>query len=355
MYEFVLDTSGTLWWHSHTFFQKSSLYGAIIIEGDEEVVGTYPEFNLLLNDFYHRNRIELIAGLLHVPFTWVGDPESSLINGRGNFSCSKSLDPCNETSLDKGPAIIDVKPDTTYRVRIIGASSLLLLNLNIERHFMTMVEVETALVKRFKLRYLDVAPGQPYSVLLRTKTKEQLAKVSKNNGMFWISVNSRLGTGPSGHAILRYSINSGDAKPLRNPSSFPDPHDAQWSLHQARQFRSLKRSKLPDSARILTVLGTINLLENGRGVWAVNNISYVPGASQLLQSLAFGIQSDMSKWVQQTTIPTVYDYNQTQPEAGLSIFTKTGTHVMKVNRDEVVDMVFQNARGLGGDSQFHPW
>eukprot|EP00171_Calliarthron_tuberculosum_P011657 IDg11657t1 len=37
-YEFMLDAPGTLWWHSHSALQKGSLYGLIIINGDENYV-----------------------------------------------------------------------------------------------------------------------------------------------------------------------------------------------------------------------------------------------------------------------------------------------------------------------------
>lgn len=183
-YDFVLDAPGTLWWHSHTALQKSSLYGAIIVDGDERIVGNYPEFTLLLNDWYHASGDSQIAGLSAVPFRWVGDAQSLLINGRGDFNCSATNRTCDPDSPEKGPAVFDVKPDTTYRLRIIGASSLAFINLNIDGHELQLIETETTILKPFKTRFLDVGAGQSYSALLHTKTRAELAATEHNNGTF---------------------------------------------------------------------------------------------------------------------------------------------------------------------------
>lgn len=184
LYEFELDAPGTLWWHSHSGLQKSSLYGAIIIEGDEDVVGNYEDIILLLNDWYHESANAQIEGLLRPKpnFKWVGDAQSMLFSGKGDFDCNNTKKVCDPEAPDKGPAIFDVEPDTTYRLRIIGASSLAFLNFNIDAHSLEMIEAETTLLRPFLTTSVDVGSGQSYSALLKTKSRKELAKLKNNNG-----------------------------------------------------------------------------------------------------------------------------------------------------------------------------
>lgn len=186
-YEFSLDAPGTLWWHSHSGLQKSSLYGALIVQGDKRHLPTYDyERVLLLNDWFHDSTTTQVAGLLNPSFRWVGDPDALLINGQGEFNCSTlgpmtSADVCDQSEAK--PFVLHVKPSTTYRLRLIGASSLAFLNFGIDGHVMSVVEAETTLTRPMPVKFLDIGGGQSYSVLLRTKSVEQLAKLKNNNGM----------------------------------------------------------------------------------------------------------------------------------------------------------------------------
>lgn len=179
LYAFVLDAPGTLWWHSHSGFQKSSLYGFIIVDGDQHEVGEYEEINLLLNDWYHTASDVQIAGLFQTDFRWVGDADSLLINGQGVFDCNQTKKDCMETT----PPVIDVQPDTTYRLRLVGASSLAFINFGIDKHPLTLIEAETTLLRPFQTNFLDLAAGQSVSALLRTKSLSELNAIKNNNGM----------------------------------------------------------------------------------------------------------------------------------------------------------------------------
>eukprot|EP00178_Gracilaria_changii_P014574 TRINITY_DN40_c0_g1_i3.p1 TRINITY_DN40_c0_g1~~TRINITY_DN40_c0_g1_i3.p1 ORF type:complete len:481 (-),score=74.82 TRINITY_DN40_c0_g1_i3:1563-3005(-) len=359
VYRFKLDAPGTLWWHSHSGLQKSSLYGAIIIDGDQKVLGKHKDIVLLLNDWYHASGAEQVAGLVGVPFKWVGDAQSFLINGKGDFNCTDAdieSEKCDPDTDEKGPLIIDVEPSTTYRLRIVGASSLAFINFNIDAHSLRMVEAETTLLKPFNTRFLDVGPGQSFSALLRTKSLSQLRKTRRNNGLFWMQTNIRhRSSGPRGLAILRYSTNSGAKEPLRRPPTPPEKDDITWSLMHARRFRSRTRTKLPAANRTFVFLGTQNQLPNERLVWALNNITYVDGPSPILHSVKLGVYRDTKTYVQQLQIPTPFDYTKSLSENGLPLAAKEGTQVVKVKKDEVIDWVFQNTVSLSGADEIHPW
>lgn len=165
--------------------QKSSLYGAIIVHGDKHLLPHYKyERLLLLNDWYHDDAITQVAGLLNPNFRWVGNPQSLLINGMGPSNCSiveQSKD-CDQKQAK--PFVLLVKPSTTYRLRLVGASSLAYLNFGIEGHKLTVVEAETTLTRPMPVQFLDIGGGQSYSVLLKTKSVKELSKVHRNNGLF---------------------------------------------------------------------------------------------------------------------------------------------------------------------------
>lgn len=182
------------------------MYGAIVIEGDKDDLPEYEkDKTLLLNDWFHDSDISDLAGLLATPFRMSRDAQSLLVNGRGEFNCSEIkcmtgkqdfIKPCNASSPDAGPFYLDVQPDTTYRLRLVGSAKVNLINFGIEMHEMTVVEAETTLLKPFKAHFLDVAPGQSYSVLMRTKSASELAAIPNNNGKFALTSTVQLPTFP---------------------------------------------------------------------------------------------------------------------------------------------------------------
>lgn len=369
IYDFALnDEPGTLWWHSHSGFQKSSLFGAIIIRGDEDSVGQLAQCAddklMLLNDWYHEDSDAQLAGLGQAPpnaFRWVGDAQSLLINGRGAYNCNSTVKKCNATHVDAGPEFIDVKAGETFRLRIVGASSLSFLNLGIDAHNLTIVEAETTLLKPFETDYLDLGAGQSYSALLRAKTREELDRTAPgHNGLFWIQANVRhRSKGVRGLAMLRYDF----AEPLARkpsrvvPEDWPERDDTDWTLALARKMKSLDSVQVPKATRRFVYLGTQNRLTDGRLGWAMNNISYAEPASgtPVLHAAKFEIEGEMGSWVEQTQIPTVYNYSQSLGEADLSIIARKEQQIIKIAKDEVVDFVFQNTVTLGGVEEVHPW
>lgn len=360
-YEFILDAPGTLWWHSHSDFQKSSLYGAIVIEGDEDQLPHYDEERtILLNDWFHQDSGEALTNIL-APQPNFGLPtfNSILLNGRGNFNCSS--DPskdCDPTHPDTGPLVIDVEPSKTYRLRLIGAATDSFLNFGIVEHRLRIIEAETTLLRPFNSRYIDVNAGQSYSVLLQAKNIKQLGEKRGNNGNFWMQVNVwPYEENLRGFGILRYSTATGDELPIQERPTWNIQNNEDWSLRHARRQKSLSRVRgLPERAnRVFTVLSTLNFQSNGRLNWAANNISFVNGGTPILHAVKRGIESETSQYVEQTTIPTVFDYSQTFIDNGLPQTSNIGTQVIKVEKDEVVDMIFQNAVIFTGGKPAHPW
>lgn len=110
-------------YHAHVGFDLMTCHGALIVEDviappfkyDEELV-------LLFADYYHNVEKQIATGLASVPFHWLGEPQSMVVNGN-------ALGNCNQTSLfgcsnNCHHHRVSVKPDRTYRVRCVKLSWL---------------------------------------------------------------------------------------------------------------------------------------------------------------------------------------------------------------------------------------
>ncbi|KAJ6671782.1 MULTI-COPPER OXIDASE [Salix viminalis] len=124
--------------------RSAGLYGSLIVdvaEGEEEPFQYDGEFDLLLSDWWHKSAHHQEVGLSSRPMRWIGEPQSLLINGRGQFGCSlaahysndtSSLSQCDITGHEQwAPSILRVDPNKTYRIRLSSTTALASLNVGI--------------------------------------------------------------------------------------------------------------------------------------------------------------------------------------------------------------------------------
>ncbi|KAK6164058.1 hypothetical protein DH2020_000922 [Rehmannia glutinosa] len=143
LYRFKVDKAGTYFYHGHYGMQRSAgLYGSLIVdvaEGEKEIFQYDGEFNILLSDWWHKGSHEQEVDLSSNPMRWIGEPQTLLINGRGQFNCSlaahvsnSSASPCKLRGNEQyAPHILRVHPNKTYRLRIASTTALASLNLAI--------------------------------------------------------------------------------------------------------------------------------------------------------------------------------------------------------------------------------
>ncbi|KAI5056286.1 hypothetical protein GOP47_0028104 [Adiantum capillus-veneris] len=147
VYKFLADKAGTYFYHGHLGLQRSAgFYGSLIVEvakGVQEPFQYDGELSIILNDWWHKSAIEQGLGLFSDPFRWVGEPQSLLMNGRGQYECSLieggpaalaagDRPPCNASSEQCAPLVLRVQPGRIYRLRIASVTSLSYLNFQIE-------------------------------------------------------------------------------------------------------------------------------------------------------------------------------------------------------------------------------
>ncbi|KVI06356.1 hypothetical protein Ccrd_015289 [Cynara cardunculus var. scolymus] len=332
-YMFVVDRAGTYLYHAHYGMQREAgLYGSIRValpDGEAEPFSYDYDRSIILNDWYHKSTYEQAAGLSSVPFVWVGDPESLLIQGKGRFNCSTpgtAAGVCNATNPECSPYVFTVG------------------------HNMTVVEADGHYVEPFVVKNLFIYSGETYSVLI---TADQ--DPSRN---YWVvsKMVSRNNTVPIGLAVFNYYPNH----PTRSPPTVP-PSGPLWNDVEARVNQSLAIKSHPGyihsppqtSDRVIILLNTQNRI-NGSVKWSINNVSFTLPHTPYLISL----KHDLLHTFNQTSPPDVingyeaYDINIPPPNLGFT----TSNSVYKLKFNTTVDIVLQNANMIANNnSETHPW
>ncbi len=321
----ITKQSGTFMYHAHLGLLDLHVYGPLIVESlgfDEKALLGYDEDRILtLSDYWREDPNQLEDGLVHRDvFQWVGSPQSFLTNGKtigGNCTLNFSPSP---NSFD----VTHVDFGKTYRLRLIGATSLFAVHFSIPQHEMILIEVEGTLIKPISVDFVELLPGQRYSVLV---------KADQTPGQYWMQQQGkwRSEAPTNGFSILKYNSH-------HSPLSFSPPPQLAYTYETfgwiVSQFQPLDitagRAMPPQADRVLVLEGAqIVWTPSTKRRWTVNNISYVFSEEDTVRDhMLAGTLSDMP--------------SESRP---IAIFRK----------DQVVDFIFQNTVALDGVCEIHPW
>uniref|UniRef100_A0ACD5WSC2 Uncharacterized protein n=1 Tax=Avena sativa TaxID=4498 RepID=A0ACD5WSC2_AVESA len=400
-YEFVADKPGTFFYHGHFGMQRAAgLYGSLIVEAtaeqDEPFRKDYDggELNMLLSDWYHDNVFAQAAGLERKDkhFQWIGEPQTILINGRGQYECmlgkvnnyhrgiykyaktcvrDKEAKLCRDEERCErrsecgpycpesqcAPVIFDVEPGKTYRLRIASTTTLSALNLQVEGHELTVVEADGNPVEPFTVTDIDIYSGESYSVLLTTN---QIPTYYKP-GAFWISVGVR-GRHPktlSATAVLRYT-NSKLQWPTSAPPETPAFDDIERSKRFTYRIKALKNAVTPPPKRAMLnrtiVMLNTQTLVRGHVKWAINNVSLTLPATPYLGAYFYGLQGSAFDATGEPPNGFPDEYNIRLPPVNSSYNATLSDRVYELPYGALVDVVLQNADMLKETvSETHPW
>ncbi|KAL1158503.1 hypothetical protein V6Z11_A08G228200 [Gossypium hirsutum] len=358
-YRFKVDRPGTYFYHGHYGMQRSAgLYGSLIVDmadGEKEPFHYDAEFNLLLSDWWHKSVHEQEVGLSSNPFRWIGEPQSLLINGRGQYNCSlaakfsnSSISQCKFKGNEKcAPQVLKVRPNKTYRLRIASTTALASLNLAIKGHKMVVVEADGNHVQPFAVNDLDIYSGESYSVLLKTDQNPY-----KN---YWVSIGVR-GRDPKTNqalTLLSYSATPASKLPTTQPPVTPRWDDYNHSKAFTKSIYALMGSPQPPKTydRRIILLNTQNRL-NGFVKWAINNVSLVLPSTPYLGSIKFGLNNAFDQKSPPDNYDSSYDIMKPAPNQN----TTQGSGVYSITLNTTVDVILQNANALAKDvSEIHPW
>ncbi|WVZ64757.1 hypothetical protein U9M48_014232 [Paspalum notatum var. saurae] len=353
-YAFAVDRPGTYIYHAHYGMQRSAgLYGMIVVAA--AAPGAEPfaydgEHLVLLNDWWHNSTYEQAAGLASVPFVWVGEPHSLLINGRGRFNCSAAVaGTCNATLPECAAEVFAVETGKTYRFRIASITSLSALNFEIEGHPMTVVEADGHYVKPFVVKNLNIYSGETYSVLI---TADQ-----DPNRTYWLASNvvSRKPGTTTGTAILSYHGGGSSSPPPTTPPTGPAWNDTMYRFQQSVMTVAHPAHVEPPPAiadRAILLLNTQNKIDEHIR-WALNNVSFTLPHTPYLVAMKRGLLGAFDQRPPpETYAHQGYDIYEKPPNPNAT----TSDALYRLRFGSVVDVVLQNANMLDANkSETHPW
>ncbi|EXJ83429.1 hypothetical protein A1O1_07052 [Capronia coronata CBS 617.96] len=179
--------AGTSMYHCHVGFQAITGSGPLIVKDASPLPYPYDdEVIMKIGDFYPEDDHTIESMLTWAPIVWPGDPTALLVNGQSGTAPS----PQNPTPSDSScqPWIMDVEPDKTYRVRLIGGTAISLVLMGFEDHSnLTIIETDNAYVYPVETSYMQIDSGQRFSFLLKTKGRDEL----RGRSTFWIQLETR--------------------------------------------------------------------------------------------------------------------------------------------------------------------
>lgn len=355
-YQFVVDKAGTYMYHAHYGMQLGDgIYGMIRVKAAQKEPFSYSsEHEILLTDWYHKNAYEHAIDLTSTPFVWVGEPNSVLIQGKA-FVCNKpgtEAGQCKETDPKCSPFSLNVKPDSTIRLRIGCLTALSTLSFEIEDHEMIVVEADGNYVEPFKVKHLYLYSGETYSVIIDTS----LTKDRSRNYWMVAKVVGRESSTPSGLAILNYDSNLPLALPTTDPPAGPRWNDVSDRIDRSSAVKAhhdYLNPPPPKSDRTIILLNTQNEID-GKVRWSLNNVSLnLPHTPYLI-----ALKKNLPGVLDPKTPPDSYDvenYDIHSVPKNTEANSSTGG-LYRLKFDSIVDVILQNANTMTtGISETHPW
>ncbi|KAL5991853.1 Laccase-17 [Asimina triloba] len=364
VYNFTITGQrGTLFWHAHLSWLRSTLYGPIIILPQLKTM--YPfakpdkEVPILFGEWWNADTEAVINQALQTG----GAPNISdayTINGLPGplYNCSA-----------KDTFKLRVEPGKTYLLRLINAALNDELFFSIANHTLTVVEVDALYVKPFTTNTLLITPGQTTNVLLAAKPTYPNASFLMLARPYSTGLGAFDNTTVAG--FLQYKPGPNSSKPqtkklpLFTPS-LPAINDTATAFNYSRRLRSLANAQFPanvpqtvDRRFFFTVgLGADPCPKNQtcqgpngtRFASSVNNVSFIQPTTALLQSYFFAQSNGVFTTNFPSKPPVPFNYTGVPPFNDTFVTHGTKTVVLRFNA--TVELVMQDTNILGAES--HP-
>lgn len=367
----VVGQAGTFFYHAHVGLSIETVNGPLIVyeskdavpshalNTDEEKkdklkVGPYEydeERLLFVSEYWHRTQSEFENYLLGPNFTDIPDADSVLLNGRTIFNTS---DICKPETCD-GYSVIEVEHGKTYRLRVIGSSVFRTIGVAAVHHTLTVIEVDGELVNPYKVEYLEVAPGQRFSVLLEANQKPN-RDYAISTILMW---EDGVPLPANGFALLRYNnapkkTTTKNEKETASEARLSRPHNKltlqapndtySFPQQDVIQWEWLNLSPLHPNPiikakadRTIKIRVTEETLENGTNRWYVNGVSFMDPKEVILHQI---LRQERRAPIKMTTKSSGYD-------------PYLGTYPLKYK--EIIDFVLQSTHYPGEPCRTHPW
>ncbi|XP_047334293.1 laccase-17-like [Impatiens glandulifera] len=359
LYNFtIVGQRGTLWWHAHISWLRSTLYGPMVILPKLGVpypfAKPYKEVPIIFGEWFNADPEAIISQAIQTG----GGPNVSdayTINGLPGplYNCSA-----------KDTFKLKVKPGKTYLLRLINAALNDELFFSIANHTLTIVDADAVYVKPFQTNTLLITPGQTTNVLLKTHSN------FPNATFLMMARPYATGQGTFDNStvagILEYEHPSKvhlKKLPLFKPT-LPSLNDTSFATNFSSKLRSLANAQYPanvqkniDKHFLFTVgLGTSPCNQNQtcqgpngtRFAASISNISFVQPTTALLQSHFIGKSNGVYS-PDFPYSPNWFNYTGNPPN---NTKVGNGTKLMVLPFNTSVELIMQDTSILGVES--HP-
>ncbi|XP_028773788.1 laccase-4-like isoform X1 [Neltuma alba] len=350
LYNFTLTGQrGTLFYHAHVNWLRSTVHGAVVILPKRDVPYPFPkpddELVVVLGEWWKSDTEAVINEALKSGLA-PNVSDAHTINGLPGAVANCSSQEVYNLPVEKGK---------TYLLRLVNAALNEELFFKIAGHTLTVVEVDASYVKPFKIDTIIIAPGQTTNVLLNADQKSGKYLVAASPFMDApVAVDNVTAT-----ATVHYTgINSAATTVLTNP---PPKNATQVANKFIDSLKSLNSKKYPakvplkiDHSLFFTVGLGINPCPsckpaNGsRVVASVNNVTFVMPTTALLQAHYFNIPGVFTTDFPAKP-PHVFNYTGAGPA---SLQTTSGTRLYRLPFNSTVQLVLQDTGIIAPES--HP-
>ncbi|XP_004294637.1 PREDICTED: laccase-17-like [Fragaria vesca subsp. vesca] len=362
----IVGQRGTLWWHAHLSWLRSTVYGPLIIlpkrGAPYPFIKPYKEVPIIFGEWWNADPEAVINQALQTG----GGPNVSdayTINGLPGplYNCSA-----------KDTFKLKVQAGKTYLLRLINGALNDELFFSIANHTLKVVETDAVYVKPFKTNTILITPGQTTNVLLKTKPNFPNATFLMTARPYVTGLGTFDNSTVAG--ILEYEATTLHSTlpmkklPLHKPI-LPALNDTSFVTKFVSKLRSLNTPQFPanvpqkvDKHLFFTVgLGSNPCSQqqnsnqtcqgpNGTMFAAsINNVSFTMPTTALLQSHFSG----QSKGVYSSDFPIspLTPFNYTGPPLN-NTNVGNGTKLMVLPFNTSVELVLQGTSILGAES--HP-
>lgn len=372
----AVGEAGTYFYHSHVNFQASSVSGPIIVE---EASGTPPyaydeDKILFVSEYFNKTDEAVVAGVNNVTLNWPGEPGSHMVNG-GTYPPlgadeTQSDEPWQASPANDecSPEVIQVAPNSTYRLRFIGGVVQTSVAIVFEDHdSLDVINVDGAYTKPAEVDRIQLGSGQRYDLLLRTKTEEELSLLGKS--LFYIQIESRYRpVNVTSYAFLQYvgAANStvasiGDRTIPGSPPATP-PLNITTAIQDWLEYtlEPLEDNDFPSADQVTRTVYLYNAqlhAPGGQSFWSVNNHTWTEGNQHLNHTSYYHVANNSG-------VPYLVDVYQRGeaaiPDFELAVSQYGGwdpnLNVYPAKIGEIVDIVLINEpTGTIGGFDVHPW
>ncbi|KAI0485165.1 multicopper oxidase [Xylariaceae sp. FL0804] len=167
----VTGQTGTYFYHGHQGVQAlEGLVGPIVVhsrtEADRQPTPYASDRVLLLQDWYYDSASGLMRDVLSPGVENAPIPNTALINGLNQAVCSNH--PGRKCSELQGLSVpsLDLSQGQSHRLRVINVGAFAWFQVAVDKHELTVIEVDGTTVEPTLDKTVLIAPGQRYSAVI---------------------------------------------------------------------------------------------------------------------------------------------------------------------------------------------